>query len=110
GDRLLEERHDMVIRTQCGGSVGGPLERDTCLRAEGVSLRSFACIGMSREVVPRQRAGQLIRPYSLEVARCREMARLAILLRESVVGDLPDECLNEDELAALGRTRVHLAG
>ena len=62
------------------------------------------------EVVAGQGARQLVGAEGFEESGGGEMADLAVAPGEGVVGDLPDERLDERVLAALRRTGVGLEG
>ena len=77
---------------------------------EGVGLGTLGGVPVGGEVVAGERAGELIGPERLEEAGGGEVAGLAVAPGERVVGDLPDERLDEGVLAALGRAGVGLEG
>ena len=79
------------------------------MRRERVGLSRIGGQPLRREVVSGQPAGELVGAKMLEVARRRQVANLAVALRERVVRDLPDEALDEGVLATLGGARVHVA-
>ena len=104
--RLLEKRNGLVVGAECHRAVGGSPERDSSLGGQGVGLRPGGRIGMRSEVMPGQRARQLVRAQRLEVASRGEMAGLAIRAGQGVVRHLTNEGLDERVLAALRRTRI----
>ena len=108
GACLFEEGEGLVVGAQRDGPLGRGPEGDPGLAGEGVGLRSLGRIGVGREVVAGQAAGDLIGLEALEEAGRREVAGLAVLPGEGVVGDLADERLDEGVLAALGRARIGL--
>ena len=57
-----------------------------------------------------ERAGELVGAERLEEPGRREVASLAVPPGQRVVGDLPDEGLDEGILAPLGRPRIRLEG
>ena len=68
-----------------------PLDR--CCRLAGIRV---GC-----QIVTGECARQLIGSDLLEIARCREVPRLAVALGQRVVRDLANEGLHKDVLAAL---------
>ena len=98
---LFEEREGLVVGAQRDGPLGGSPERDPGLPGQGVGLRSRGRIGVGGEVVTGQAARELVGPEALEEPGRREVAGLAVLPGEGVVGDLADEGLDERVLAAL---------
>src|SRR5258706_8347861 len=90
------------------GTVGRGTQRDPGLRRERVGLRSLRRVAVRSEIVRRERSRQLVRAETLEVASGREMPRPPVAARQRVVGDLPDQGLDERVLAPLGRARIRL--
>ena len=90
-ERLLEEGDRLLVRAERRRSLGGAAKRDAGLRGERVGLRRIRGQPLRREVVAGQPAGELVRAEALEEARRGEVADLAVLLRERVVGDLADQ-------------------
>ena len=105
-ERLLEELHGLVVRAEGGRPLGGPAERQARLAGERVRLGPLGRVGMGGQVVAGEGAGELVRPESLEEARRRQVAGLAVAAGEGGVGDLADEGLHEGILAALGAARI----
>src|SRR4051812_21339467 len=65
---LLEERHCLPEGPEAGSSVRGGTKCDSRLRSECVGFRARGCIAMSGQVVPRERARELVRAEALEEA------------------------------------------
>ena len=84
-----------------GRPVRGGLERDPGLGGERVRLGALRGVGAGGEVVAGERPGQLRLAEGLEPAGGGEVAGLAVLLGQGVVGDLADERLHERVLPAL---------
>ena len=105
---LLDVIERQGVRAKSGGPIGGTAEGDPSLGGEGIGLRPGRCREIRVPIVRRQDPGQLLAVERLEVPRGGEVARPAILLREGLVGDLADQPLDEDILAALRRSRVVL--
>ena len=101
-DRQLEETERLVVRAERDRSVCRRRERDPRLRGEGVGLGAFRRVGVGRQVVAGEAAGELIGVEGLEEARGGEVAGLTVGFGERVVRHFPDEGLHERVLAALG--------
>ena len=107
-DRLEQESRGLAVRTQGGSALCGRAQRDPRLGRERLGLVRRPRVGVRREVLAGERARELLAAEPLEVARGREVAGLAIVAREHVVGDFADQALHEDVLAALRRPRICL--
>ena len=99
---VLEERDRLRVRAERDRALGGAAERHSSLDREGARLRSVGRVPLRGEVVAGECSRQLVGPERLEEARCGEMADLAVALRERVIGDFPDQCLDERVLATVG--------
>ena len=99
-----QERHGLARRAERGCTFGRGTQRHPRLGRERVGFRSLRGAAVGGQVLCRQRPGQLLATDRLEVARRRKVARPTVRARERVVRDLPDECLDEGVLAALGRS------
>ena len=93
GEGLFQEGDRLVMGSQGCRTLGGTPERETGLCGQRIGLGSPWCIRVRCQIVTSQGAGQLVRPELLEETRRGKVARFPILLREGVVGDLPDERL-----------------
>src|SRR6266540_6609170 len=109
-DRLLEEIQCLVMRTQCRGPFGRRAKGDARLPGERIGLRPLGCIGMGGKVMASQSSCELVAAEALEEACCREVTRVAVALREGVIGHLPNESLDERVLPPLGRQAVGVQG
>ena len=110
GKGLLQVIQRQACEPSAGRPVGGPAEGDPGLGGKGIGLRPGGCREVGVAVVCGQDPGQLVAVEGLEVARGREVARPTVLLRQRLVGDLADQPLDEDVLAALRRARIVIDG
>ena len=110
GEGLLEKGQRLVERPQRARALGGRPEGDPRLGGEGVGLRSLRGVLLGRQVVAGQAAGELVAVEVLEEAGRGEVAPLAVGPGERVVGNLPDQGLDEGVLAALRAPRIRLEG
>ena len=98
------------LATERDRPLGGGPQGDPGLAGERVRLGTLGRVRVGREVVPGEAAGDLVGLEALEEPGRGQVADLAILLRQGVVGDLADQGLDEGVLAMLGRARIGLAG
>ena len=105
---LLEEGHGLLVGAERGGPLGRAPEGDPRLAGERVAFRTVGRVDVRGEIVAGERPGQLVRAEGLEEPRRREVADLAVGLREGVVRDLADERLDERVLAPLRAPRVRV--
>ena len=109
-ERLLEVVEGQGVRAQGAGPLGGTAEGDPGLGGERVRLRTGRRREIGVPVVGRQDPGQLVAVERLEVARGGKVPRPSILLGQGLVGDLADEPLDEDVLAAFRRAQDRRRG
>ena len=98
----------LVVSAECGGTVRGAGERQARLGGDRIGLRPLVGGFARRQVVVRERAGQLVIAEPLEVAGGGQVTRAAVPARQRPVGDLADERLDELVLAPFGRPRIRL--
>jgi len=108
GEGLLDERHGLLVAAQGDGSIGGCPQRDPRLGRQRVGFAALGRVVASGEVVAGEDTGEFLRTQRLEEAGRREVAGLAVPPGERVVGNLPDERLDEPVLATLRRSWVDL--
>jgi hypothetical protein len=120
GERLLGQPGGLLVivlgfrvRGQGGRAFGGPREAPS---RERLDVGRVGCVGIGLvriEVVGRDDLDDLLlpgRPDLLQIPRRSEMALLAVLARQRLVGDPLQQILEEGVLAALGRAGIRLEG
>ncbi len=106
GQCPVEECQSLLVGSERRGALRRTPERDPGLRRERIGLRPLGGVVQGGEIVTGKGARQLVGPERLEESCGREVPRLAVSSCERVVGDLPDERLDEPVLPALRRASV----
>ena len=107
GERLLEIALPLGTGRERGGPFAGPHEHLARSGADRVRIRRLG-VRFARGEVVRGHHLRCLRllAEALEPRRSRQMPGLPLGSRERLVGDLPEQVLQEAVLAALGRARV----
>ena len=100
-ERLFELLDRLVVRPERRGPLRRGGEREARLDGDGVRLGARLRGVVGRQVVRRERPGELLVAERLEVAGRGQVPRPAIASSERPVRDLADERLDELVLASL---------